>query len=116
MTLPEVSRLFKHIVQFYPMFDGDAEKIKAWHEILGQVPVEQAIANLKRHVLTEKYPPTIAELTRPLQAPKTENDRFHDFMRGSAIHTLAEWEMMRKLAVPPPPPGQRERIQRYGRI
>ncbi|XEC97017.1 replicative helicase loader/inhibitor [Paenibacillus tarimensis] len=115
MTKSEVAKLFERIVQYYPSFTGDLDKIKAWHEIMHDIPLEVALENLKRHAAAEKFPPTIAELSRSLQAVKTELDRYHDFMREAGRQTLEDFEEMRRRAVAPTP-EQRERVLKaYGR-
>lgn len=111
MNKSEVAKLFERIVQYYPSFTGDINKIHAWHEILISTSFDLAINNLKRHVTTEKFPPTIAELSKPLQPIKTDAERFHDHMNSSGIKTLKEFEHMQKLKAVPPTTEQRRRVR-----
>lgn len=102
MTKSEVARLFERIVNFYPFFSGDLPKVNAWHEFLKEIPFENALTNLNQHIATEKFPPTIAELSRPLEKEKTYNEAYHEHLReetSSFFHQLEEWK---KKAVPPP--------------
>lgn len=116
MNKAEIWDLFECIVIYYPTFSADSRKAEAWHEMMDKVPFDLTITNLKHHVATDKFPPTIAELIRPLDHPKSDAEKYNEFMRNAGIHTLEEWEQMRKRAVPPTP-EQRERVKRYaGRI
>lgn len=103
MNRAEVAELFKKIKRAYSSFDVmDIEKVDEWQSYLKNVSLEVALENLRRHIATEKFPPTIAELSRPLDPEKTDNELYHERLREAAIQRLEEIEAWRKKAVPPP--------------
>ncbi|UUZ93198.1 hypothetical protein LJK87_49895 [Paenibacillus sp. P25] len=79
------------------------EMVDDLHGDLADVPMDTALENLRRYVRSGKpFAPTIAELARPLEPEKTEQDYWHEKMRQSAREYLAEFEEMQKNAAPPP--------------
>lgn len=62
MEKVEVARLYKKIKRFYPTFDASIEAVEDAHRYLQNVPYELANENVDRHILNEKFPPTIAEI------------------------------------------------------
>lgn len=100
MQMLEVIELFEAIKLRYDNFSCNKEKRQAWHDDhLKNIPFELAIENLRRHSATEKWPPTIADLSRPLQEA---DDRFHEFMKAEPTRIFNDLDEARKKAVPPP--------------
>lgn len=111
MTQAEVVKLFKAITLAYPAFrlpdDKDKEQmakeqVLQWYEHLKDVPFDVAMENFRRHVRTEKYPPTIADLRRPLskQDPETV---YHEQLRREREEYFARLDEFARTAVPAPP-------------
>ena len=88
------------------------------HGDLADTSLETATENLRRHVLSgNRFAPSIAELIRPLDPEKTEQDIFHENMRQSAQEYFSMVDHWSKTASSPPdeirrimklPPGERE--------
>lgn len=98
MNKAEIWNLFDEIVQYYPTFTGDDEKVAAWHKVLVNMPFVLATENLKQHVMTEKWLPTIAEIRygyeEPLSKIVPSVEETHE-----SFKQLEEW---RAKAVPMP--------------
>ncbi|MBJ6361110.1 replicative helicase loader/inhibitor [Paenibacillus sp. GCM10012307] len=67
MTRNELNKLFLIINNAYQNFSIDEVKMTFWHNMLEDFPFEIALSNLRQHVYTEKYPPTIADIRKPLE-------------------------------------------------
>jgi len=102
MKLDEVGKLFDLILNFYPAFSGDGDKLKAWHDALAGVTYEAAKQNLIRYASDpdNKYPPHPGALTRRADA-KTDAERYHDHMKQTGVLTLAQYDQLRQGVVPP---------------
>ncbi|CAH8248599.1 replicative helicase loader/inhibitor [Paenibacillus melissococcoides] len=60
-------KLFFILNNVYPTFTADDEyKIEVWHRILADYPFENAERNLYLHIRNSQYPPTPADLMRPV--------------------------------------------------
>ncbi|WP_163854588.1 replicative helicase loader/inhibitor [Paenibacillus elgii] len=100
MDRVEVIELFMKIKRHYASFDVmDVQKIDEWHRFLKDVPSGDVNANLDRYIAREKYPPTIAELVKPVE---NTIDVYHQHMKESAASKLNEIEAWREKAIPPP--------------
>ncbi|KIL37954.1 hypothetical protein SD70_29645 [Gordoniibacillus kamchatkensis] len=111
MTRLETIKLFRMITIAYPMFDGtDTDKIAFWHEQMRDVSLESAVQNLKIYARTEKFPPSIADLSRSTEPEKDFSSQYHESMRGQAQQHLTNLEEWREKAVGPTP-EQRERVR-----
>lgn len=66
MKKSETLQLFAEIVRFYPnatMFaNPNVSQIEAWTEALGDMTLDNAIKEVRRHVLSNKYPPTVSDI------------------------------------------------------
>ncbi|MEF3313306.1 hypothetical protein PV433_30930 [Paenibacillus sp. GYB004] len=108
MDKADITNLFKRIKRVYSMFpipqelEAAREMVKDWHETLSDVPVEQAIENLKRYSLDpdNKFPPHPGVLAKPLSS-KTESEQYHEDMRQLGALTLEKLEQLRASAVAP---------------
>ncbi|WP_374019040.1 hypothetical protein ABU162_04635 [Paenibacillus thiaminolyticus] len=105
MKIDEAAELFKIIKRHYPNFDGSVQNVKENFRYLKDFPFEVAIDNVDKHIMTERFPPTIADIRGRLgeqierNRMKQETDEYFD--------RLDAW---RENAAPPPP-GNLERVR-----
>lgn len=87
MNFDEFKRLVKGMKAVYTSqnFLSDAESIKIWYQLLKDMPYEIANVSIQKHMATNKFPPTVAEI-RSGAAEIT--DKSHDWSDG--------WESFRK--------------------
>ena len=87
MNFDEFKRLVKGMKAVYTSqnFLPDAESIKIWYQLLKDMPYEIANVSIQKHMATNKFPPTVAEI-RSGAAEIT--DKSHDWSDG--------WESFRK--------------------
>lgn len=64
MTEIEVKKLFLIINNTYHGFVFDEHKVKIWSDLLRNVDFQLAQKNLRSHIMTEKFPPTIADIAK----------------------------------------------------
>lgn len=62
MKESEVIDLIKIIRQAYPTFDSSAESVRHHFKYLRDFSFEAALENVEKHILTERFPPTIADI------------------------------------------------------
>ncbi|WHY76093.1 replicative helicase loader/inhibitor [Neobacillus sp. WH10] len=62
MTKKEVAELFKFIRSIYSSFEVDQYKINTWSEMLKDQNPATVMKKAERHVLENKFAPTIADL------------------------------------------------------
>ncbi|SFJ43869.1 Loader and inhibitor of phage G40P [Paenibacillus sp. UNC496MF] len=100
MTLEEVGMLFDKIAGFYPQFAGDLAKMRAWHEVLGETPCEQAMKSLVRYAakLDSKFPPHPGAL---VATESGESELYHAFMRTAGQAAVEENGQFQNTGVPP---------------
>ncbi|HZG83862.1 replicative helicase loader/inhibitor [Paenibacillus sp.] len=103
MQKAEVARLFEQVTMAYPNFTADKEKVLFWHQYLQDISFDQAAENLRRHIVSSTFPPTIADLRRPLVQKDPEQhvdyaklgaetkERLHDMERWAAEATPPPW-------------------------
>ena len=113
MTQGEVIELFKAITLSYPAFRVQDElmrdQVLHWYEHLKDVPFEAAMENLREHIRTERFPPTIADIRRERMEEKSSVPGVEETRRY-----LAELDRLRERAVPPPA-RLREELRRYAK-
>lgn len=63
MKADETKELLKAIKAAYDRFEISQERAKFWHDILKDYEYAALLKNLKRYAATNKYAPTIADLT-----------------------------------------------------
>lgn len=102
MKLAEVAELFVMIKRAYPNFDGSSDNVRFWYQYLADTPFEHAKANLDRHIREERYPPTIADLRRPLEAKDPETV-YHEQLRRESEEHFRRLDEFARTAVPAPP-------------
>ncbi|KGE17591.1 replicative helicase loader/inhibitor [Paenibacillus wynnii] len=104
----EVILLVRTIKANYPGFDQSPENIDRLHKYLQDFPYQVAMHNVNNHILTERFPPNIAEI-RGRVGELLERDR----LRAATDKLFAEMDAARAAAVPPPR-GLKEKI--YARL
>lgn len=66
MNQTQAYDVIERIAAAYTQFDLKGKigekRIEIWLEALSVMPYEQVISNLKHHIATSKFPPTIAEI------------------------------------------------------
>lgn len=62
MTKAQVLELFKLIKSIYPNFEVSQEKIDNWAWAMSKMDFDRVMARAHEHVLSNKFPPTIAEV------------------------------------------------------
>jgi len=100
VTQAEVVKLFKAITMSYPAFrvpdDMAKEQVMHWYQHLKDIPFDVAMQNLREHIHTERFPPTIADIRRGYSeesnVPGVEETK----------EWLAELDRLRERAVPMP--------------
>ena len=87
MTFNEFKVLVKGMKAVYtsPNFLPDADSVKIWYRLLEDMPYELANIAIQRHMSTNKFPPTVAEIR---QAAVQTVDAPQDWANG--------WEQFRK--------------------
>lgn len=112
MNKAETAMLFKVIKRAYPHFDIGVENVLFWQSHLDKISLTTARNNLNLHISTEKFPPTIAEISRPLEQPITSN--YHNQLRIESSEFITTLEHSRNNAVPPPE-SAKERMREIAR-
>lgn len=108
MEITEVARLYKQIKRHYASFDGSVEAVKEDHPYLKDVTFEDAQRNVDKHILTQKFPPVIAEIRGTVQV---QSDRYVP----SAAETKLLQDTMPVINETPPTEEQLERVRQLGR-
>jgi hypothetical protein len=80
MTGDQTYSILKHIAAAYPRFEITEQRLEVWHEYLQNMPYEQVLAKVKHHIASEKFPPSIAEIS---VQPRQKNE---------FLEELKEWE------------------------
>lgn len=106
MNKLQVIDLFGLIKRTYPGFDSSPQSVDHFTKYLQDFPIEVARENLEKHILTERFPPTIADIRGRL-GDHMEAQRSKD---AAAAHfaNLDAWSA----AGTPPPPDYWERGRR----
>lgn len=86
MTKKEVFELFKFIVSFYPHFEVTQEKIDNWALIMKDQNFDRVMFRVRKHVETEKFPPTPSELVETID--ETRNKNFSDKVKHMESEAL----------------------------
>lgn len=97
MEVIEVAELFKIIKRHYPSFDASVENVKSSHKYLRDFPFQAACQNVDQHILTERFPPTIADIRGRL-GEQIERQR----MKDEAESYSAQVELWKANCSPPP--------------
>jgi hypothetical protein len=64
MTRDELKNIFKLLVNVYPKFEVSSEKLNIWYEFLKDNDYQTVLRNTKEYVLSNPFPPSIADLNK----------------------------------------------------
>ncbi|CEI81266.1 Loader and inhibitor of phage G40P [Oceanobacillus oncorhynchi] len=84
MTKAEVLELFKLIKSIYPNFEVTQEKIDMWADVMKGMDFDRVMARAKEHVTTNKFPPTIAEISAYAPEKNEHLEKFERWKREAA--------------------------------
>lgn len=88
MTRAEFSKLAAAIRTYYPHSNAlpNKEAMELWYAEIGGLDYGLATEALRKHVRTEKWPPTIAELITG--AEKTEKERYYKALEDKLVYGI----------------------------
>lgn len=98
MEEEQTLRLLSVISTAYRSVELTNEEVELWIWMLREIPFETAQDNLKRHILTNRFPPTIAEIAN---IPVTEI-RQHDLLRIETANLFMLLDQLANADKPPP--------------
>lgn len=105
----EVILLVRTIKANYPGFDQSTENINRLHRYLKDFPFETAKENIDTHIMTEKFPPNVAEIRG-----RIGEQRDHERLKADTAEYFAERDAARAAAVPPPLGWKEEMYAKLG--
>lgn len=82
MNREQVKEVFKLLKNVYPQFEVSSEKVDTWTKMLQEQNPAIIMRNAERHVLENKFPPTIADL----------RERDHAAYKSNILEKIKEWE------------------------
>jgi hypothetical protein len=82
----------------YPTMTMTDELVLLWKQMLADTDAELATSNLKHHIMTSKFPPTIADIARQ---PERDDSHYSNYKQLTATHLLQLQEAKTK-SVPMP--------------
>jgi hypothetical protein len=82
MTRDELKNIFKLLVNVYPNFEVSSEKLNIWYEFLKNNDYQSVLNNTKEYVLTNRFPPSIADLNKGESLPPYYQDFVYDINAG----------------------------------
>lgn len=97
MEKKETAKLLAVIKTAFPNFEITEPVARLWVEFMEGVPFERAQKNLKTHINTSKFPPTIADIVR-VEESTTHGEAL--LLEGE--RRLEEFERWKLEAVDPP--------------
>lgn len=97
MNKAEVAMLLKVIKKNYPGFDASGESVEQHLKYLRDFPYQTALSNVDKHILTERFPPNIADI-RGRVGEQVERRR----MRQETTTYFEQLDNWKQGAVPPP--------------
>lgn len=112
MTTQEWSVLVKAIKSAYPSANvlPDEWSIKLWYKMLQDIPYEALNLALQRHISTNRYPPTIADLRSCMVEKKDWSEGWAEVKRAMRLYGLPrEKEALESMS-----PITREIVKRLG--
>ncbi|MEK3945011.1 replicative helicase loader/inhibitor [Paenibacillus sp. FSL H3-0310] len=104
MKRAEVIELLVRIAEEYSQVDTSDSEIDRLYEHLKDFPFDVASENVRQHILTNTYPPKIAQIRG-----KHGDLKEHTREKLEAAHFLAEMEAAQADIISPPP-GWKEKI------
>ncbi|CAM3708313.1 replicative helicase loader/inhibitor [Cohnella lubricantis] len=97
MDRADVIELFIELKTAYPNFDDSDENIDLHFKYLKDFPFGDAMKNVEKHILTERFPPTIADIRGRL-GDLADSQR----SKEAAESFAAQIELWKRNAAPPP--------------
>lgn len=97
MNKLEVIELLKILKRTYPAVDVSAEGVAHYEKYLLGFPFETARENVEKHIMTDRFPPTIADIRGRL-GDQLENQK----SKMEAESHIAQMELSHRCNVPPP--------------
>ncbi|MEJ9210096.1 replicative helicase loader/inhibitor [Bacillus smithii] len=83
MTREELKNIFKVLVNVYPNFEVSSEKLNIWYEFLKDSDYQSVLNNTKEYVLSNRFPPSIADLNKKRESiPPYYDDFIYDINAG----------------------------------
>jgi|GEM_PF-6455207 hypothetical protein len=83
MTREELKNIFKLLVNVYPNFEVSSEKLNIWYEFLKDNDYQSVLNNTKEYVLSNRFPPSIADLNKKRESiPPYYEDFVYDINAG----------------------------------
>ncbi len=105
MNKAEVIQLLIVIKQAYSGYDTSPSSVGNHLNYLADMPYDQALANVRQHILTDKFPPKIADIRKGYTA-----DQEHEQLKAE---TAAFFKQQNEWAAQaaPPPAGMKEALR-----
>lgn len=90
MTREEFKTLVKGMKAVYaqPTFIPDQDAFNVWFELLKDIPYQQANVAIQKYMLTEKFPPTIADIRERELADRHTAIRMEKSRSSSLVSSL----------------------------
>jgi len=85
MQKQQVNEIMLLITGAYQNFEPTKERVKTWRMMLEDMEYELAVKRIKQHILTSKFPPTIAEIINPDEAAKRKQKNDPDTQSPAAL-------------------------------
>lgn len=82
MNREQVKEVFKLLKNVYPQFEVTTEKLDTWTSLLKDQNPAVIMRNAERHVMDNKFPPTIADL----------REKNHAAYQSNILAKIKEWE------------------------
>ena len=104
MTREEFKTLVKGMKAVYaqPTFIPDQDAFNVWFELLKDIPYQQANVAIQKYMLTEKFPPTIADIrekatqiVESVDSSMSELEAWSLVERRSEIPGIIQWKNLR---------------------
>jgi len=81
----QVSSFLKQIIGAYTTFEPTPERVEIWQRHLEDIDYDLAVKRLDKHILTSKFPPTVAEIVNPDEAAKRRQKADPDTLSPAAL-------------------------------
>lgn len=82
MNREQVKEVFRLLKNVYPQFEVTTEKLDTWTSLLKDQNPAVIMRNAERHVMDNKFPPTIADL----------REKNHAAYQSNILDKIKEWE------------------------
>lgn len=89
MKQTDTAKMLIIIKTAYPNFEVNESTPKLWHEFMQHMDFEKAQRNLREHIMSNRFPPTIADIVRYDPEKERERLRIESFNRDVAA---MQWE------------------------